>query len=89
VIGAFAAATVIGFGVAAVVAWLIARNAARLGLLDVPNERSSHVAATPRGGGIGIVAGVAAAVIFFGIIPSPLLDLAKDVGTALQSVFGA
>jgi hypothetical protein len=29
----------------------------------------------------------AAAVIFFGIIPSPLLDVAKDVGTALQNVF--
>ena len=29
----------------------------------------------------------AAAVIFFGIIPSPLFDVAKDVGTALQSVF--
>jgi NADH-quinone oxidoreductase subunit N len=30
----------------------------------------------------------AAAVIFFGIIPSPLFDVAKDVGTALQSVLG-
>jgi NADH-quinone oxidoreductase subunit N len=29
----------------------------------------------------------AAAVIFFGIIPSPLFDLAKDVGTALSGVF--
>jgi NADH-quinone oxidoreductase subunit N len=30
----------------------------------------------------------AAAVLFFGIIPSPLLDVAKDVGTSLQNVFG-
>ncbi|MFL5895542.1 MAG: NADH-quinone oxidoreductase subunit N [Thermoleophilaceae bacterium] len=30
----------------------------------------------------------AAAVIFFGIIPSPLFNVAKDVGTALQGVFG-
>jgi NADH-quinone oxidoreductase subunit N len=30
----------------------------------------------------------AAAIIFFGIIPSPLFDLAKDVGTALQNVLG-
>jgi NADH-quinone oxidoreductase subunit N len=30
----------------------------------------------------------AAAVVFFGILPSPLFDAAKDVGTALQSVFG-
>jgi NADH-quinone oxidoreductase subunit N len=29
----------------------------------------------------------AAAVVFFGIIPGPLFDLAKDVGTALQNVF--
>jgi Fuc2NAc and GlcNAc transferase len=72
VIGAFAVALVIGFGVAASVAWLISRNAARLGLLDVPNERSSHVAATPRGGGIGIVAGVAAAVIFLTAAGIPL-----------------
>ena len=32
----------------------------RLGLLDRPNQRSSHVRTTPRGGGIGIVAGVLA-----------------------------
>jgi NADH-quinone oxidoreductase subunit N len=38
---------------------------------------------------LAVAVTAAAAVIFFGIIPSPLLDLAKDVGTALQSVFGA
>ena len=63
-IAAFAIAAPLGFAVAAGVAWLVARNAARLGLLDVPNERSSHVSTTPRGGGIGIVAGVAAGVIY-------------------------
>jgi NADH-quinone oxidoreductase subunit N len=31
---------------------------------------------------------MAAAVIVFGILPSPLLDVAKDVGTALQNIFG-
>jgi NADH-quinone oxidoreductase subunit N len=30
----------------------------------------------------------AAATIFFGIIPSPLLDVARDTGTALQNIFG-
>jgi hypothetical protein len=30
----------------------------------------------------------AAAVIFFGIIPTPLFHLAKDVGTSLLGVFG-
>jgi NADH-quinone oxidoreductase subunit N len=31
---------------------------------------------------------MAAAVIVLGIVPSPLLNVAKDVGTALQSIFG-
>jgi Fuc2NAc and GlcNAc transferase len=44
------------------VAWIatfpVRKYAHRLGLLDRPNERSSHVRTTPRGGGIGIIAGV-------------------------------
>jgi Fuc2NAc and GlcNAc transferase len=72
VIAAFAMAAVLGFGVAAGTAWLVARNATRLGLLDVPNERSSHVSTTPRGGGIGIVAGVAAGVIYLAAVGIPL-----------------
>jgi UDP-N-acetylmuramyl pentapeptide phosphotransferase/UDP-N-acetylglucosamine-1-phosphate transferase len=36
-------------------AWFIARYACRLGLIDLPNERSSHITPTPRGGGIGIL----------------------------------
>jgi NADH-quinone oxidoreductase subunit N len=31
---------------------------------------------------------MAAAVVVLGVVPSPLLDVAKDVGTALQNVFG-
>lgn len=38
-------------------ATLVRRNATRLGLVAAPNARSSHVAPTPSGGGIGIVAG--------------------------------
>lgn len=38
---------------------LIERRAAALGLLDLPNERSSHVEARPRGGGLGVIGGVA------------------------------
>jgi NADH-quinone oxidoreductase subunit N len=37
---------------------------------------------------LGVAVVAAAAVVFFGIIPSPLFDVAKDVGTALQGVFG-
>jgi Fuc2NAc and GlcNAc transferase len=65
-------ALVLSFGVAAATAWLVARNARRLGLLDLPNERSSHVSTTPRGGGLGIVAGVAAGVIFLTAVGVPL-----------------
>jgi UDP-N-acetylmuramyl pentapeptide phosphotransferase/UDP-N-acetylglucosamine-1-phosphate transferase len=77
VILAFVLAAAVALGVAAGVAFLIARNASRLGLLDVPNERSSHPSSIPRGGGTGIVAGVAAgtAVLWaFGIRPG------RDVG---------
>lgn len=42
-----------------VVTGLFRAWALRHQVLDVPNERSSHVVPTPRGGGVGIVAGVA------------------------------
>lgn len=37
-------------------AWFISRYAYRFGLIDIPNDRSSHSLPTPRGGGIGILA---------------------------------
>jgi Fuc2NAc and GlcNAc transferase len=40
----------------------IERRAHALGLIDRPNARSSHVEPRPRGGGLGIVAGVVVAV---------------------------
>jgi Fuc2NAc and GlcNAc transferase len=36
------------------VAFVISRTASRVGLVDVPNDRSSHSRPTPRGGGLGI-----------------------------------
>lgn len=36
-------------------AWIVARIGRRLGLLDMPNQRSSHQKATPKGGGVGIL----------------------------------
>lgn len=47
-------------------AWLtgLVRNLARShGVLDVPNERSSHTVPTPRGGGVAIVLVVTAALV--------------------------
>jgi len=90
-ITAFAAAAVLAFVVAAGVAWLVARNAAKLGLLDVPNERSSHETVTPRGGGIGIVAGVAVGIIF---MSAAGIAQGRDLlvllgGTAVLAALGA
>ncbi|MDB5538456.1 MAG: hypothetical protein JWQ89_183 [Devosia sp.] len=39
------------------VTYFIMRRAGRLGLMQEPNERSSHTRPTPSGGGLGIVAG--------------------------------
>ena len=35
----------------------------RRGVVDVPNERSSHVAITPRGGGIAVLAALCAGLL--------------------------
>ena len=37
-------------------AWIIQNYGDRLGIIDVPNERSSHSEIVPKGGGIGILA---------------------------------
>lgn len=50
------------FGIGASATWLARRYALRRQLLDQPGERRSHVAPTPRGGGISIVAALLLAV---------------------------
>src|SRR5690349_3483091 len=51
----------IAFGVSALVCAALSRYRGRWALLDLPNDRSLHVGATPRSGGLGIVAGLVAA----------------------------
>lgn len=46
------------------IAFAVSRTAARLGLVDVPNARSSHARPTPRGGGLGIVVAVIAGIAY-------------------------
>lgn len=46
------------------VSLLVAGAVMRAGIMDHPNTRSSHSAPTPRGGGLGIVLGVLAALPF-------------------------
>ncbi len=57
---ALVAAAVAAIATAAATSWWLTRNATRLGLVDVPNSRSAHRQAMPRGGGIGIAAGITA-----------------------------
>ena len=48
--------SVIAFACGIGLTWLVRHYAMRANLLDVPNRRSSHVVATPRGGGLSIAA---------------------------------
>jgi Fuc2NAc and GlcNAc transferase len=67
------AALVAAFVVSLAVVCAIERRARVLGLIDLPNARSSHVEPRPRGGGLGIVAGVVVALALmaaFGVGPS-------------------
>lgn len=59
-------AFLVSLGTAAVLTGVLVPVLRRLGLQDVPNARSSHTAATPRGGGIGLLAAVVVAVAVVG-----------------------
>ncbi len=50
-----------------VVTWIVSRAAPPVGLIDTPNPRSSHSRATPRSGGIGVIAGAAVGVAVLSI----------------------
>lgn len=50
-------------GAAASIALLVIRTAPVLGLIDIPNERSSHASPRPRGGGLGIVIALIAGML--------------------------
>ena len=71
--------------ISAVGAWFISKFGHRLELLDKPNDRSSHSNSTPKGGGIGILAGfIASALILklpgFFWIPAVMLSMVSFVG---------
>lgn len=59
---------------AMVISWLVARRLSRAGgrLLDRPNERSLHAAPVPRGGGAGILLGLAVAWVLIPDVPPQL-----------------
>jgi Fuc2NAc and GlcNAc transferase len=65
----------LSFLASCLVTWLAILICRRFGVVDVPNERSSHKAATPRGGGVGIYLVVLVGVAWFwsqGLLDAPL-----------------
>ncbi len=63
--------------------------ARRHGLLDLPNERSSHQVPTPRGGGIAIVVASAAGLLMlaaFGSVKASLVMVVLGGGIAVAAV---
>ncbi|MEP6729708.1 MAG: glycosyltransferase family 4 protein [bacterium] len=57
----------VGSGLSSLVLTAAVRNyAVRHDVLDLPNERSSHHAPTPRGGGLAVLIGIAAALVIGG-----------------------
>jgi UDP-GlcNAc:undecaprenyl-phosphate GlcNAc-1-phosphate transferase len=57
---------------------------ARIGLLDHPHERKIQRTAIPRTGGIGILFGMAAAMIYLGRIAPPLgIAMSRELGAVL------
>jgi len=66
-------------------AWLVGKFGHRLELLDKPNGRSSHRVATPKGGGIGILAGFIISALLLKVsvflwIPATLLSVISLAG---------
>jgi Fuc2NAc and GlcNAc transferase len=74
---------------AALLTGLVRKFALARGVLDVPNRRSSHRQATPRGGGIAIVMSVTVALLFLaarGSLPRELLLALVGGGIAVAAV---
>ncbi|MCK5541124.1 MAG: glycosyltransferase family 4 protein [Desulfobacterales bacterium] len=66
-------------------AWIIHKIGYKLGVLDVPNERSSHTKDIPKGGGIGILAAFVFSSI---IIKIPITFWVPALVLSIVSFFG-
>lgn len=60
----------------------------RVGAMDTPNDRSSHLVVTPRGGGLALLLGLAVGVALTGLIDHPLGPL-DGILAAIVVVLGA
>jgi Fuc2NAc and GlcNAc transferase len=58
------------------------------GVLDIPNNRSSHRVVTPRGGGTGIIVGMACGLVASWAVGQPLPRGELFVGVALVALIG-
>jgi UDP-N-acetylmuramyl pentapeptide phosphotransferase/UDP-N-acetylglucosamine-1-phosphate transferase len=67
---------------------LVRRVAVRQDLLDHPNERSSHSVATPRGGGLGLVASVVVVTLAATALVPERGDLVALVGLVAVAAVG-
>lgn len=78
------------FAISLLLTGAIRKLALAHGMMDVPNQRSSHVTPTPRGGGVAIVvaASIAAIALEIGGILPPATLLTLLVGGAAVAVVG-
>ncbi len=77
---AVAVACVAGLFVALIGTGLLSRVLAERGVVDRPNERSSHVRVTPRGGGIAVIAAIA---VGFGVLIAAGTPVPAGIGPVL------
>lgn len=76
------------FAISAAGTGLVRRYALSTKLLDVPNQRSSHQVATPRGGGVAIVVASAVGWLLSDVASAGFVAIAWAVGAALIVVTG-
>lgn len=70
-------------------AWIIQNYGDRLGIIDVPNERSSHTEIIPKGGGIGILAAFIFCAFILGLsgtfwLPALVLSVVSFFGDRIE-----
>ncbi|MCP9496175.1 MAG: polysaccharide biosynthesis protein [Pyrinomonadaceae bacterium MAG19_C2-C3] len=82
------ALVIVSFIVACVTTRVLIALLRRAGKLDVPNARSSHSEPTPRGGGLGILAGLAAACLAAHAGGMPLPAITLLLGAMLVALIG-
>ena len=60
----------------------------RATVVDLPNERSSHSVATPRGGGVGVIIGAAAGLAVAGFLGWPIPSARFLAGVCIVALIG-